>query len=174
MIQIKWNENKLNSFYKKMDKISSQIYKSTEIGLENGLKGIQQMALDYKRGKKQGILIEITNQNNKLVGRVYTDKEILPYALFLEYGTGTFAELPHIGTTKTFIKSGFRYWYLPVEKAQRDFGDNRRIVIQGKEFFIMFAQEPSPFMRPAGFQGRDIVKDELSKGISEFLKEVCK
>lgn len=174
MIQIKWNESKLNSFYKKMDNIGTNIKKATVGGLEKGLTGIQKMALDYKRGKKQGILIEVTDKDNKLVGRVYTDKELLPHAMFLEFGTGTFAELPHIGTTKTFIKSGFKYWYLPVEKAQRNFGDNRRISIQGQDYFIMFAQQPSPFMRPAGFQGKDIAVDEVRKSISEFLKEAVK
>lgn len=174
MIQIKWNEKKLKSFYKKMDLIGSNIKDATKTSLEKGLTGIQKMALDYKRGTKQGILIEITDKDNKLVGRVYTDKQLLPHALFLEFGTGTFAELPHIGTTKTFIKSGFRYWYLPVEKAQRDFGDNRRITINGQDYFIMFAQEPSPFMRPAAFQGRDMAINEVKNGISEFLREVVR
>ena len=174
MLNVSWNTKKLDSFYNKMDKIDANIKIVTKSGLEKGLTEIQKMALDYKRGTKQGILIEVTDDKNKLVGRVYTDKQLLPHALFLEFGTGTFAELPHIGTTKTFIKSGFRYWYLPVEKAQRDFGDNRRITINGQDYFIMFAQQSSPFMRPAGFQARDIAINEVKNSINEFLKEVVR
>lgn len=174
MIEIKFNEKKLNSLYKKMDNIEKNINKHIEVGLEAGLKEIQKMAYQYKKGKKEGILIEVTNKNRQIVGRVYTDKDIMPWALFLEFGTGTYAELPHIGKTKTFYASGFQYWYLPIDKAERNFGDDRKINLYGKEFYVMYAQQPKPFMRPAGFNGRDKVADEVKKAINEFLKEAVK
>lgn len=174
MIEIKFNEKKLNSLYKKMDNIEKNINKHIEVGLEAGLKEIQKMAYQYKKGKKEGILIEVTNKSGQIVGRVYTDKDIMPWALFLEFGTGTYAELPHIGKTKTFFASGFQYWYLPIGKATREFGEDRKITLNGRTYYVMYAQQPKPFMRPAGFNGRDKVVDEVKKAINEFLKEAVK
>ena len=47
----------------------------------------------------------IETSTMKVKGRVYTDKEAMPYALFEHFGTGKFAEMDHIGTTKHFIES---------------------------------------------------------------------
>lgn len=158
----------------KLIKLANGISSKVSEGLTEGLKQVQEVAYDYKGYSKKGILIEVTDSNNNLVGRVYTDKEIMPYAMFLEFGTGTFAELPHIGHTKTFIESGFRYWYLPVEKAQREFGNDRRIVLNGRQYYVMYAQEPKPFMRTAGFQAKELVTQSILKVLSEFIREVMR
>ena len=33
----------------------------------------------------------------------------------IENGTGIYALEPHIGHTKTFIESGYKYWYVPAK-----------------------------------------------------------
>lgn len=176
MIIMNWNDKSINSFEKKMDKLVSGIIKNTTIGLEEALKNIQSTALKLKKGNSNEDLIPfviIKDNNNLIVGRVYTDKTVFSYASFLEYGTGTYAEREHIGTTKTFIKSGYAYWFLPVDKANRDFGSDRIIVIKGEKFYIMYPQQPQPFMRPTAFQTRsetvDIIKRKLKQGIKEVI-----
>lgn len=173
MVSISWNKKKLNSLNKKINKLCNDIPKAVEEGLKNGLEGVKELAYTYKRGTKEGIMIAVSKENSKeILGRIYTDKTIMPYALFLEYGTGIYAEMEHIGTTKTFIESGYRYWYLPVEKAQRDFGSSRKVTIGDSEFYIMYAQRPAPFMKPASFYGRTKLSSEIQKTLSKIMKEI--
>ena len=176
MITMNWNEKNINSFEKKMNKLVVSVVKNTTIGLEEALKNIQATALKLKKGKSTEDLIPyviIKDDNKLIVGRVYTDRTVFSYASFLEYGTGIYAEREHIGTTKTFIQSGYSYWFLPVDKADRDFGSDRIIVIKGEKFYIMYPQQPQPFMRPTAFQTRsetvDIIKTKLKQGIREVI-----
>lgn len=177
MISAEWNKRDLDNFYNKMDKIIRELPKRAEIGLNQALENTQEKALSNKRGfkDKKLILYEIVERTtNQVIGRVYTDKDLFSYAPFLEYGTGTKAEKPHIGKTKTFIESGYQYWYLPVEKASREFSPQRVINIKGKLFYIMYATRPYPFMRPASISSRqenaDCINEEIGKLFVEVLK----
>lgn len=177
MINVEWNKKDLKSFYNKMEQIIKQLPKRIEIGTNNALENIQEKALSNKRGSKDKRLIpiEILDADKKsVVGRVYTDKTLFSYAPFLEFGTGTKAELPHIGKTKTFILSGYRYWFLPVEKVDRKFAPERMINIGGELFYIMFATKPYPFMRPASMSSRQESADYINEEIGKLLMEVCK
>jgi len=174
MIEVKWNTKKVNSLYKKFDKIINFLPKAVERGVKISLTDMQRLALEKKRGNKNVEMIpfSIKVEENVIHGRLYTDKQTFSYASFLEYGTGTYAEREHIGTTKTFISSNYTYWYLPVEKADRDFGSERLITIGENQYYIMYPQKPSPFMRPTGFESRDKNVDNVSEAIFKMLKEV--
>lgn len=177
MISVEWNKKSLNSFYNKMDKILQELPKRAENGMNNALKNTQEKALTNKRGSKDERLIpyEIVEANSKqIIGRVYTDKDLFDYAPFLEFGTGTKAEKPHIGKTKTFIESGYKYWYLPVEKANREFSPSRIINIDGNLFYIMYATQPYPFMRPASFSSRQESADCINEEVGKLFVEVLR
>lgn len=177
MIDIKWNKKSLNQFYKKMENLLSELPENTKLGVEEALKNTQKKALENKRGSKDKkmIPIEIVDFDKmKVVGRVYTDKDLFSYAPFLEFGTGTKAELDHIGTTKTFIESGYQYWLLPVDKVDRKFAPERIINIKGNMFYIMYATRPYPFMRPASFSSRKESADLIKEKLELMLKEVLK
>lgn len=177
MLEIEWNKKSLNNFYKKMDTIVNKLPESAKLGVEDSLENTQDKALKNKRGSrnKKMIPVEIIDFNkNQVIGRVYTDKDLFSYAPFLEFGTGTEAELPHIGTTKTFIQSGFRYWLLPVEKVDKQFSPERIININGSLYYIMFATRPYPFMRPASMSSRQENADLVNERIGRLLMEVCK
>lgn len=177
MFKVEWDKQSLNSFYQKMDKIIRGLPERTKLGVNDALENTQEKALNNKRGSKDKkmIPIEIVDFNkNEVVGRVYTDKDIFSYAPFLEFGTGTKAELPHIGKTKTFIASGYRYWFLPVDKVDKKFSPERVINIDGELFYIMFATQPYPFMRPASFTSRQENADLVNERIGKFLTEVLK
>ena len=173
MIEISWGQKGLNSFYKKMETIINNLADHTYNGIEKASEDTRKYALNQKRGSKDDSLIlkELTKSANEVLSRIYTN---FKYATFLEYGTGTKAEMPHIGNTKTFIESGFRYWLLPVEKADREFSPQRIIVIDGKQFYLMFATQPYPFMRPAAFytegNSLNITKEEIRKGILNDIR----
>lgn len=134
-------------------KVISKIESKLPNAMEKLMQYAQEVALKHKRGEKGSdmILFEIFVENKEVKGRLYTNFD---YALFLEYGTGIHAEMPHIGQTKTFLESGYRYWFLPKEVADskgKEFSPQRIINIKGKQFYIMFATKPYPFMRPTAF-----------------------
>jgi len=177
MISIEWDKKSLNDFYKKMGNIIKKLPETTKLGVEDSLKNTQEVALKNKRGSRNEkmIPVEVVDfDKNKVIGRVYTDKDLFSYAPFLEFGTGTQAELPHIGKTKTFILSGFRYWFLPVEKVDRQFSPERVININGSLYYIMFATQPYPFMRPASIQTREENANLIDERIGKLLMEVLK
>ncbi|MCI9434776.1 MAG: hypothetical protein HFI86_05870 [Bacilli bacterium] len=177
MISIEWNKDNLKNFERKIETLIKQLPETTKIGVEDSLKNTQEKALQNKRGSKDKKLIpiEILDFNKgEVVGRVYTDKNLFSHAVFMEYGTGTKAELPHIGKTKTFIASGYQYWYLPVEKVDKQFSPERIITINGRQFYLMFATKPYPFMRPASFSSRQENADLLNERIGKLLMEVLK
>lgn len=177
MFKIEWEKKSLDRFEKKMAKLVKELPNRTKLGLEDSLKNTQEKALKNKRGSQDEKLIpiEIIDFNkNQVVGRVYTNKDLFSYAPFLEYGTGTKAELPHIGKTKTFIQSGFRYWFLPVDKVDKKFSPERIININGELFYIMFATQPYPFMRPASASSRQESADLINERIGKLIMEVLK
>lgn len=158
-------KSKKVSIEKKIQSLRNNLPIAMQKIMEHG----QQTALNNKVGSKDKRLIPFIIEKNgdKLKGTLYTNFD---YASFLEYGTGTYAELPHIGTTKTFEKSGYRYWYLPKEKADAKgvkISPNRLITIGDNQYYIMYAQPSKPFMRPTAFDleksAVDILKYELRK-----------
>ena len=139
------------------------------LSVENVMKYAQELALKKKRGTKSEKLIpyEIKEGGNKIKARLYTDFD---YALFLEYGTGTRAELDHIGHTKTFKESGYRYWFLPKAVADSrgaEFSPERLININGEFFYIMFPTEPQPFMRPTAAELEENIVRKIIEGMKK-------
>lgn len=150
-----------------VNRINQALPKAMEKVMESG----QEEALKNKRGSKdKGIIpYEIKTQKDIVIGRLYTDFEHAP---FLEYGTGDKADgtLPHIGHTSTFKASGMKYWYLPKELADvkgKEFTPQRIIVIDGKQFYLMFATKPYPFMRPTAF----FLEDKAIKILAEQIEK---
>lgn len=119
---------KLNCKIKGLDKLDKTINtiikrlpETIENGVEEVLKNIQGCAIRLERGHNEnGILIEmVEGATGQVKGRVYTDKKVMPYAMFEHFGTGKFAEMQHIGTTKHFIESGYTEWFIPVNKVNK-------------------------------------------------------
>ena len=151
--------------------IIKKIDNALPIAIEAVMKIGQEEALKNKHGNKDSDLItyDITSNKKEVIGCLHTNFEHAP---FLEFGTGTKADgtLPHIGHTKTFKDSGMRYWYMPKELADakgKEFSPQRLIIIDGKEYYIMYATKPYPFMRPTAFYLEDkaikILADEIKK-----------
>ena len=86
----------------------------------------------------------------------------------LENGTGIYALEEHIGKTKTFIQSGYRYWYLPVEKAPKELG--APITIYDKQYYVMHGQPAKPHFIPAYNSNMRIRKENIMKALREARK----
>lgn len=183
MISVEWNKNSLNNFYSKMNKIISEMPKKLETATEKSSKLVQKTALEYKRGSSNVKMIpyEIKKASKtEIESRIYTDKETFPWASFLEFGTGRYAEREHIGKTRTFIRSGFYFWYAPADKVKKQYQDTdyfeydgemfpMNAYMNGKKYVMVFEQKAQPFMRTAAFETRDqivtIFKLEIKQAI---------
>ena len=178
MLDISFDEKKLNSLYKKLNMMANKLVANTEASLEVIMKNTQKEALNNKIGSKDENKIPYTveKEAQDVIGKLRTNMPLnngiyASYAPMIEFGTGKLGELAKLGKTKTFVESGYSYWYLPVEKAPRDFGASRKIMINDKEFYIMYSQSPHPFMRPAGFYLRNNASKLMSNSLREKLRK---
>lgn len=165
----------LNNLERKLSKIVKELPEKVEEGIEDVLKNIQGYAIRLEYGHNQdGILIEmIETSTMKVKGRVYTSKEAMPHAMFEHWGTGQFAEMEHIGTTKHFLETGYTEWYIPVSKVERALNYPIKI-INDQQFYIAHGAKANHFMTDAEFQTRNDNADIVQKRIYQMLKEVCK
>lgn len=160
---------------KKINNICQQLPNTSKNSLEEGLKNITSYAIRLRRGNKtDGILVEMIKTDTKEIkGRIYTDQEKFPYSWFEHFGTGRYAELPHVGTSKHFIESGYEEWYIPVNKVDRAL-HYPIINIQGQDFYLAHGVEANPFLQKAEFEMRGDTLDTVQDGIYAMLREVCK
>lgn len=166
---------KVKHNFKKIDKITKELPKTIEQSVEDVLKNIQGYAVKLEKGHHEdGILMEMIDTSNmEIKGRVYTSKDKLPFAMFEHFGTGQFAEMEHIGTTKHFIESGYTQWFIPVNKVERAL--NYPIVtINDTQFYIAHGVQSNHFMTDAEFETREENKDIVINKLNEMFKEVIK
>ena len=81
----------------------------------------------------------------------------------IEQGTGIYALEPHIGHTKTFINSGYRYWYVPATSVNRAIG--RLITIDGKDFYVAKPQRARPHFLPSLQSNKSYYKAQIRKAL---------
>lgn len=95
------------------------------------------------------------------------------YLWFEYFGTGSKAEMPHVGRTKHFLESGFAEWYIPVNNVGRSL--NYPIVMIGnKQFYVAHGTKANHFMADSEFKTRNENAEIVKKKIEAMLKEVCK
>lgn len=86
----------------------------------------------------------------------------------LENGTGIYALEEHIGDSRTFVKSGYKYWYLPVDYVNKQIG--RKITLYGKDYYVMHGQPAKPHFVPAYNSNVKVRKENIAKAIKESMK----
>ena len=115
------------------------------------------------------IKVSDTRVNNGVIRTsIYTDltSEMDPSIVIgrmIEHGTGIYALEPHIGHTKTFIQSGYRYWYVPATSVKRAIG--QLINIKGTEFYIAKPQRARPHFLPALQSNKAYYKAQIRKAV---------
>lgn len=83
----------------------------------------------------------------------------------IEYGTGIYALQPHIGHTKTFILSQYQFWYVPATSVDRPIG--KKIIIDGKEFYVAKPQVAKPHFLPALHKNIALYHENIRKAVKE-------
>lgn len=98
------------------------------------------------------------------------------YGLIIEYGSGTHAELEHIGTTPKFQESGFEYWYVPDEIAPRlgEYKYKTIITETGETLYMVYGQNPKHIYTDAAREISENLKEWAELYISENLDEILR
>lgn len=161
---------------KRIDKLIASL--QTDIGIEDVLKNMRLTAIRLEKGHNDnGILVEMY-ENGQQMGRLYaTPDEFMSndisYLFFEYFGTGRYAEMEHVGTTKHFIESGYTEWFIPVEKAPRRLG-YPIININGMDFYIAHGVRPNHFLQDAEFETREQSKLIVEAKLREMMIKICK
>ena len=179
---IKFNTKfKVKHNYKRFNIVANKLSENISDSFEDLLNNIRGYAIRLERGhNSEGILCEMVDMSTKEVkGRVYASPDKFmtdnnqSYLFFEYFGTGTFAEMPHIGTTKHFKETNYTEWYIPVNKVGR--GLNYPIItIKDQQFYVAHGAKANHFLTDAEFQSRNENVEIVRKKLDEMLKEVCK
>ena len=105
---------KVKHHYKKIERLPVELVNYTKEGLEDALNNTRGYAIRLERGhNEKGILVDMVDvSSGEIKSRIYADPEQfmgengISYLWFEYFGTGTSAEMAHIGTTKHFLESG--------------------------------------------------------------------
>lgn len=166
--------------FRNFKQIEKKLPQAIVNGIEEVLQTLQTEAIRLEKGHNQeGIIIDKVDLSTKTIkSRIYADPTKFmsngqSYLWFEYFGTGQYAEMEHVGTTKHFIESGYTEWFIPVNKVEKPLGFPV-VEIQGMQFYIAHGQEPNHFLQDAEFQTRDYNIETMEKHIYEMLREVCK
>lgn len=154
----------LGKFQKRLLDNLKEAQKETAHKIENDVKAFAPM-----NGGKYFDSITTSNteeMSEKIHTSVYTDIQTEDgYFLgrMIENGTGIYALEEHIGHTKTFIESGYEYWYVPADKVERPIG--KKVVFNGKVFYVARGQRPAPHWKPALELNKVVYKNNIREAI---------
>lgn len=167
-VKIKYNFKNIKNIIQKLPETAKTITEET-------LKNIRGYAIRLERGhNEEGILCELIDISNMQVkGRVHTDKENFPWAMFEHFGTGDYRELPPIGKTKHFLETGGSQWFIPVAKVEKEL-HYPIVEINGTKFYIAHGTKANHFMTNAEFKSRNENAEIIKKKLNEMLKECTK
>jgi len=171
-IKVKHNYKKLNSLINKLPQTISE-------SVEDILKNIQTKAIRLEHGHNNNILVEMIDISTKKIKcRVVAKPEDFmsngqSYLFFEYFGTGSKAEMDHVGTTKHFVESGYTEWLIPINKVERAL--NYLIVtIDGNQFYLAHGTQGNHFIQNAEFKSRQENSETIKTKIKQMLEEACK
>lgn len=149
-------ENLIKAQKETAEQIKEHVIEKTGLSSGKYVDSIQAGETEYNNGTiKTEIYTDLKSKDGYLIGRM------------IENGTGIYALEPHIGHTKTFFESEYKYWYVPAEEVDRPIG--KVILINGVEFYIAKAQKPRPHWKPVLEEDIELYKSNVAKAVKEAL-----
>lgn len=138
----------LDNFTKRLEKNLIEAQRQTAEKMQNDAKSYSPAPSgEYASSIK---VSETQTEGDTIKTHVYTDMKSSDghfIGRMIENGTGIYALEQHIGKTKTFFASNYRYWYVPTTKVKKPIG--QKITINGVDYYVAKAQRPKPHFRPA-------------------------
>lgn len=149
-------ENLIKAQKETAEQMKQHVIEKTGLSSGKYVNSIQTGDTEYNNGAiKTEIYTDLKSKDGYLIGRM------------IENGTGIYALEPHIGHTKTFFESGYKYWYVPADEVDRPIG--KVILIDGVEFYVAKAQKPRPHWKPVLEEDIELYKSNVAKAIKEAL-----
>lgn len=179
-MQIRCNINVKHNF-KNINKIIQELPQTISDSLEAVLNNMRGYAIKLEKGQnEEGIKCELIDTSTKEVkGRVYADPDEfmsesnISYLWFEYFGTGSNAEMEHVGKSKHFIESGFTEWFIPVSSVSKQL-KFPIVNIQGQDFYISHGNKANHFLTDGEFQSREENKEIFANKLKEMIKECTK
>ena len=170
-------EIKVKYGLKRIDALIEKLQES--IGIEEVLKNMRGYAIRLERGhNEEGILVEMIDSTGESKGRLYADPNQfmnngISYLFFEYFGTGSKAEMPHVGPTKHFIESGYTQWFIPVNKVDKPL-HYPIVTIQGFDFYVAHGVSANHFLEDAEFESRNENREIIQNKLESIIREVCR
>ena len=125
----------------------------------------ERLSYDFKYVKSNKFII---NEDNIVIYNDVVNANNEHYSLILEYGSGIYAEDEHIGTTQTFIASGFMYWFVPEEEAPDLFAyPYERIVTDSGVLYKVYGQTPKHIYEDSA----KVIERNVARWVREYIKK---
>lgn len=132
-------------------------------------KDVKSLAPSQTGKYAESIKVSDTELKNDVIStHIYTDlqsEDGYYIGRMIEYGTGIYALQPHIGHTKTFILSKYQFWYVPATSVDRPIG--KKIIIDGKEFYVAKPQVAKPHFLPSLYKNISLYHENITKAVKE-------
>lgn len=98
------------------------------------------------------------------------------YGLIIEYGSGTNAEIEHIGTSPKFQESDFEYWYVPEEIAPKlsNYGYKKIVTNTGEIIYMVYGQNPKHIYTDAAKEIASKLEEWAEIYIAENLDSILR
>lgn len=123
--------------------------------------------LSYDKKYVKSNKYEITSDYIKIYNDVENENH-QHYSLILEYGSGLYAEMGHIGKTPAFLASGFMYWYVPEEEAPELMEyPYERIETETGVLYKVYGQTPKHIYEDSA----KVIERNASRWVREYIKK---
>lgn len=124
---------------------------------------------------RESIHMEVKENPNGVVGRVYTNVE---YAAYVEFGTGTKGDGTYPYKVKGLnLEYASEPWYIPVEKIDERIASRYRFKkIHGKggqDYYVCHGQAAQPYLYPALKNHERTIRKYFKDGVHTRCKENC-
>ena len=156
---------------KKIDKLTKSVIEAHEKSVDKIYDDVKKNAPDGYGDYKESIKRYPSEKTDKSISStIGTDLKSDGYFLgrIIENGTGTYALEPHIGHTKTFIESGYRYWFVPKNIAM--YKTDNMIELAGGKYYLAKPAPPKPHFRTTLEQDKQMYLNNIKNAIKEGLK----
>jgi HK97 gp10 family phage protein len=122
---------------------------------------------------RNSINTEVTEDNGKIIGRVYTNNN---HAAYVEFGTGPKGQ-ENSGVLPAEIRAQITYkadgWYIPADKIDPKDAEKykfTKITIKGMDFYYSRGQAAQPYLYPALKNNEKTIKLSIKKGLKDAIK----
>lgn len=155
-----------------LDELVAETKKGVLNGLKQATKNIKEfsiIACKVNDGQLRNAIHKVTKHEfgttEKYVGTVYVDINEAPYALYVYYGTGEYAEK---------ASKGKKEWFVPVSKVSKDVSKYHWRVHKGmygkEDYYVVRGQKPNHFLEDGFNATKNINLTTIAQAVKNAIE----